>query len=214
MGAPLVWPTGWPRSPFRTQGNFRTTKYGDWSGNTIHSANFHDGVRRICDEFQKMSVSHERFTITTDFHVENGKILSPESAEQDDPGVAVYWLTSGGEKCIAIDRYTTWADNLCAIAATLSAFRTISRHGGSEVLDRTFVGLLTEPDTESCFDILGVDEHASREEIESAYRRLAMRHHPDRGGTSKDMQRINAAREEALATLDEEDNVSGEDAYE
>lgn len=40
---------------------------------------------------------------------------------------------------------------------------------------------------------LGADEGASREEIERLYKRLARRHHPDRGGDEERMKSINAA---------------------
>ncbi|WP_051063258.1 DnaJ domain-containing protein [Ilumatobacter nonamiensis] len=50
--------------------------------------------------------------------------------------------------------------------------------------------------------ILGVPPDASAEEIRSARRDLARRHHPDAGGDSADMQRINAAAALALRMLE------------
>ena len=43
------------------------------------------------------------------------------------------------------------------------------------------------------YEILGASEDASQEEIERLYKRLAMRHHPDRGGDAEYMKAINAA---------------------
>jgi DnaJ-domain-containing protein 1 len=40
---------------------------------------------------------------------------------------------------------------------------------------------------------LGLDPGASLEEIKSAYRALAMEHHPDHGGSVEKMREINAA---------------------
>lgn len=45
------------------------------------------------------------------------------------------------------------------------------------------------------YKILGVDRNASAAEIKQAYRKLAMRHHPDRGGDSAQFQEIQAAYE-------------------
>jgi len=45
--------------------------------------------------------------------------------------------------------------------------------------------------------VLGLEAPASNAQIKAQYRRLAMRHHPDRGGDPRTLQRIN----EAMATL-------------
>jgi DnaJ-class molecular chaperone len=43
------------------------------------------------------------------------------------------------------------------------------------------------------YAILGAGENASQEELERLYKRLAMRHHPDRGGDAEYMKAINEA---------------------
>src|SRR5829696_4047711 len=43
------------------------------------------------------------------------------------------------------------------------------------------------------YEILGSAEEASQEEIERLYKRLAIRHHPDRGGDAEFMKAINEA---------------------
>ena len=45
------------------------------------------------------------------------------------------------------------------------------------------------------YSILGVNKGASEEEIKKAYRKLAMKHHPDRGGDQTQFQRIQEAYE-------------------
>ncbi len=44
-----------------------------------------------------------------------------------------------------------------------------------------------------CREILGVTEASSATEVEAAYRRLAMQHHPDRGGDPEQFRRIQSA---------------------
>ena len=48
-------------------------------------------------------------------------------------------------------------------------------------------------DGEDYYAILGAGQTASQDEIERLYKRLAMRHHPDRGGDAEDMKAINEA---------------------
>ena len=56
------------------------------------------------------------------------------------------------------------------------------------------------------YAILGAGQDASQEEIERRYKRLAVRHHPDRGGDEEEMKSIN----EAYRTLR---NEAARDAY-
>lgn len=115
----------------------------------------------------------------------------------DDPGAAVYWGGGKRRRCMAIDRYDRVADNLAAIAATLSAMRMIERHGGAEILDRAFTGFTALPAPEQPWQVLGLKTSSpTREQIDHAYRRLASEHHPDNGGTQAQMARINVARDE------------------
>lgn len=51
------------------------------------------------------------------------------------------------------------------------------------------------------YNILGIDRNASEADIKQAYRKLAMRHHPDRGGDQEKFKQI----QEAYATLSDPD---------
>ena len=45
------------------------------------------------------------------------------------------------------------------------------------------------------YQILGVDRNADTKQVKKAYRRLASKHHPDKGGDPETMTRLNNARD-------------------
>ena len=188
---PLTWPQGWPRkkSYQRSRAKFST------SGRVLSVMG---GIQRVLLELERLGVKRDDLVISTDIPTRlDGLPRSDRTVV--DPGVAVYWRKGKDTRCMAIDRYDRVADNLAAIAATLEAMRAIERHGGAEILDRAFTGFVALPAPEQWWQVLGVAENATRGEIDAAYRRLAALHHPDRGGDSAQMARINTARDQGLA---------------
>ena len=185
---PLTWPQGWPRkkSYQRSRAKFST------SGRVLSVM---EGIQRVLLELERLGVKRDDLVISTEIPTRlDGLPRSDRTVA--DPGVAVYWRKGKDTRCMAIDRYDRVADNLAAIAATLEAMRAIERHGGAEILNRAFTGFVALPAPEQWWQVLGVAENATGEEIDAAWRRLAARHHPDRGGDSAQMARINAARDQ------------------
>lgn len=50
-------------------------------------------------------------------------------------------------------------------------------------------------DNKKFYDLLGVDKSATTDEIKKAFRKLALKHHPDRGGDKEKFQELNMAHE-------------------
>ena len=48
-------------------------------------------------------------------------------------------------------------------------------------------------DTEKLYEVLGVEKDADEKQIKKAYRKLAVKHHPDKGGDEHLFKEINAA---------------------
>ena len=50
-------------------------------------------------------------------------------------------------------------------------------------------------DTDKLYETLGVEKSATQAQIKKAFRKLAVKHHPDRGGDAEKFKEINAAYE-------------------
>lgn len=158
-------------------------------------------IDRVAAALRAINAWTTETVISSNLELRNDGLPRSGQRAPSDPGVAVYWQKGKARRCIAIDRYDRVQDNLAAIAATLEAMRAIDRHGGAEILDRAFTGFTALPAPEQWFTILGVSSHATRDEIDDAYRKLAMQHHPDRGGNSNEMARVNYARDRGYEQL-------------
>lgn len=189
---PLTWPSGWKRTSFRKTGSF-----GKKTSSGFRSLNPGDGAMRVLEELGKLGVERHNIVISTNLKLRMDGLPKDDSVA--DPGAAVYWQTKKGERrSMAVDTYYSVADNLAAIAGTLEAFRAIERYGGAAILDRAFTGFTALPGVEQWWQILGLTERATRQEIIDAHRKLSMEHHPDRGGGDAAMARINVARDDGL----------------
>lgn len=198
---PLAWPTGWKRTKpaDRTRAKFgkasRARAGGGWDhGRPLTIA---EATTRVREQLQRMSIDDDDLVISTDLKLRRDGFPRSDQRDPEDPGAAVYWETSAGQRCMAIDRYDRVADNLAAIAATLDAMRAIERHGGASILDRAFTGFTALPAPmaggEPWYIVLDVDPDDMPEVIERAYRYARSAHHPDRGGDAGQFDRIQRA---------------------
>lgn len=83
-------------------------------------------------------------------------------------------------------------------------------HGGGGFPGGGGMGGMRQPkgDTTILYKTLGVDTKASQNEIKKAYRKLAMKHHPDRGGDVEEFKKIQGAYD----CLSDEDKRKAYDA--
>jgi hypothetical protein len=181
---PLNWPPGRPRAHCRERSRFETTM-----GAAVQDVRYE--VRML---------GGRELVISTNIELRLDGYPRASRPAPHDKGVAVYFKLKSKPMSFACDRWDRIEDNMRAIAKTIEALRGIERWGSGSMVEQAFTGFTALPAPEQPWQVLGVSSQASTEEIERAYRRLAADHHPDRGGDSHTMARINAARDQLLGS--------------
>ena len=206
---PCQWPEGWKRTDGanRKQARFSKAAQRTPSGwRSQRDLTMADALGRLLGELEKMGVDRQDVVISTNVPVRLDGLPRSGAAEPMDPGAAVYWIEGKHRRVMAIDIYDRVADNIAALAATLDAMRSIERHGGAAILERAFTGFTALPAPTGARDwqiVLELQDLLlpTREDIDQAYRRLASKHHPDKGGSAERMAEVNKARDAAIESL-------------
>lgn len=181
---PLAWPAGRPRTNYRESPRFKTP--------------LGTAVRNVQVEVERLG--GVALVISSNQPLRRDGFPSARGGFISDVGVAAYFNLKKRPMCFACDRWNTVEGNMQAIALTIAALRGIERWGSGQMVEQAFTGFAALPAPEQPWQVLGVSSHATPDEIEAAYKRLAMEHHPDRGGDSDKMARINAARDALTAS--------------
>lgn len=157
----------------------------------------------LLDEIKKMD--GRNIVLTSNVPVRRDGLPYADAREPIDPGVAVYFDRDSQDYCLAIDRYSGVKWNMAALAKTVEALRAIERHGSPSLLAHALGGFRQLPAheaNESWWVVLEVPSDTTSADLVAAAReRLALRHHPDKGGSHDAMARINAAYERAVRDL-------------
>lgn len=213
-GYPLAWPIGWKRAQpsHRKDAKFSKKIYQASSmpgGSGYYrsaSVTVAEGTKRVLDELDRMGILSNDIVISTNLELRQDGLPRSNQRAPDDPGVAVYWKNrkDAQHKVMAIDLYSTVADNLAAVAATLDAMRAIERHGGAVILERAFTGFAALPAPNTWRAVLGFTEDAlpTLEQVKREYRMHSMGAHPDKtGGDDAAQKELNWAMQEAEREL-------------
>ena len=213
---PLAWPQGWSRTPNHKRKRANFGKRGRDSSELYTSKKkltIADGVRRVTSELDAYTKRGHSWRVPVDTIVISSDLLVrksdglPASSQRtpEDSGVAVYFELDGTKQVIPCDRYDRIADNLAAVAATLSSLRALERHG-TGVMERAFTGFEALPSPEQAGgipwqEVLGATNDTPLEEVRLKYRRLRSKAHPDNGGTPQELEKIQRAWEQAQMEL-------------
>lgn len=183
---PLSWPVGWERT---------VPSYRERSRFGHHS--MLSGARVLENELRLLG--GDNYIISTNIKIRNDGLPYSNQRTPDDPGVAVYFEWKKKPIVFACDKYRSVEDNLWAIVKHIEALRGQERWGVGS-LDQAFAGYMALPEpSENWWDILGVSQFATKEEIERAHILLVKQYHPDQpGGNNDQFIRVQRAYELAI----------------
>lgn len=208
---PLQWPPGWKRTKTRIESRFFLTEKHDSAvtGRKTFSkagkVTIGEAVKRVLQQLSAFGIEEGDAIISSNLRPKLNGLPYPYQNQPDDPGVAIYWKKPGDSqhKVMAIDLYDRVADNIAAVAATLESMRRIERHGGAVIIDRAFTGFTALPAPNTWRDILGYEYSwtGDLETVRQDFRKMAIKHHPDNGGSHAKMAELNWAWEEAQKEL-------------
>ena len=179
---PLHWPVGYKRTTWRQNSRFNTA-----------FAKARDG---IVNEIKLMGGRNA--IISTNIPLRNDGLPYAAFKAVDDTGVAVYFTYNNEQVVFACDKWKKVEENMQAIRKSIYSFRMMPEWGVSDLLKRAFTGFKALPESKEWWEILGVDENASQDDIKSAYRNLAKVAHPDGGGNNSQFQLISEAYRKGL----------------
>lgn len=189
---PLDWPVTWPRraAAQRTSSAYKVT--------------FVQARDALLVELRRMGAG--RVVLSSNVRLGRGGLALGDYKEPTDPGVAVYWNDAKKVRhVVACDVWRTVRENMRAVCLAIEALRALRRSGAGQVIDRAFDGLALPERAGTANDppwweVLRVSSTAQPDQIKSAYRELVRVHHPDRGGSDDDWNRLNRAYAAALPT--------------
>ncbi len=194
---PLEWPAGWKRtSPYKRVNSSFTTKRTANGLLTVMLA-----TERLEGEVERLQGKNPVLSTNVSLRMDG----RPRSDENPiDPGVALYFSFRGKATVLACDKYKSVADNLAALAAHIDALRRVERYGVGTI-EQALAGYKALPaDTAADWrKVFGfnADSRPTLDQLDTAYKELARRKHPDHGGTDVEMAHVNRARDYALMEL-------------
>lgn len=203
---PLQWPDGWPRAKSRR-------------GSSHFSVTPEKAMLSLLENLRRLRVTG--IVISSNCKLRRDGVPYAEDLrdfQMRDPGVAVYFQYLGKAMVMAQDAYTAPYANARSLALAIEAMRSIERHGGGHMMQRSFDGFAQLPPPGGGTEFyktpwrlvleLPVEPYGALPKdhqlllAEGAYKTRARKAHPDSpGGDAAKMAELNVAIEDARQEL-------------
>jgi hypothetical protein len=182
---PLQWPLAYKRTPWQKEARFDTS-----------FAAARDGIVK-----ELRLLGARDVVISTNVPLKQDGLPYANFKSLQDTGVAVYFTYEKEQMVFCCDKWKKVEDNLTAIKKTVNSFRMMPEWGVSDMLKRAFTGFKTLPAAsvaKEWWQVLGVPQISTKDEVSKAYKNLAKMHHPDAGGSHHHFTEINEAYQKGL----------------
>lgn len=117
-------------------------------------------------------------------------------AEPFNNGAKVSYILRGKTIDLFMDKQERPADNLRVLYYAIHALRMNELRGMSEVFESAYIQLAAPKKKRDPYEVLMITEDAPLEVAEAVFKNLAMKFHPDRGGSVDQFKELNEAIEE------------------
>lgn len=191
---PLNWPNGRPRTADRKPSLFRED--GRRITMTAAKGRLREQLSAMTRGGQNWRTTNVGLTSNIRYTVSGARDQKLSRRDPEDPGASLYFDLDGKPHVLACDRWDTVQDNIAAIAAHIDALRGQERWGVAD-LRQAFAGHIALPRPSPWWDILGVSEQATTDQVNAAYRAAAKTAHPNAGGDRAAWDRLSHAYEQA-----------------
>lgn len=196
---PLDWPDGWPRTAASKQERGWQFKHTSYTTGARALVSFAKARDLLYDELRKLGA--QSVVVSTNHKPDRYGVPTENRRHVGDEGVAIYFMIKARPMAMACDRYDNAAANMRSLGLAIDAMRQLERHGGGTMMERAFSGFAAiagPAHSRPWWKVLDLDRTSGRAAIESSYRHLARKRHPDNGGSHEAMSELNAARDAAL----------------
>lgn len=203
---PLHWPAHRPRKKNRITGSFKSGQ---------QPISLTPALDRLETELRRFGAMH--VVISTNIEPRLDGRPRAGQRQPDDPGAVAYFSIRGKPFALACDTFNKVEQNIAALAAHIDATRAQSRYGvaSAEESLQAFSALPPPPSSGPVArpwrEVLGftpsfpgdLEPEDAAAVVGSKFKRLAEKHHPDKGGSVEAMAELNSARDEALKEVED-----------